>query len=254
MDSYSELAACYDIFMDAVPYEQWFEYILGVFEKYNIPKGLVLDLGCGTGIMTELLADAGYDMIGVDMSCDMLYEAMEKREASGHDILYLCQDMREFELYGTVGAIVSVCDSINYLLDDEDVINTLKLVNNYLDPEGIFVFDFNTLYKYREIIGDTTIAENREDYSFIWENFYNDDTHVNEYDVTIFSKEGEFFRKSCETHLQRGYTVDEMREFASKAGLKIMEITDADLGGAVKEDTQRVHMVLMEQGKNGQNN
>lgn len=249
MESYSELAECYDIFMDAVPYEQWLGYIRNMFEKYNIPQGLVLDLGCGTGILTEMLAEAGYDMIGVDLSYDMLCEAMEKRARSGHDILYLCQDMREFELYGTVGAIVSVCDSINYLLDDDDVITTMKLVNNYLDPKGIFVFDFNTVYKYKEIIGDTTIAENRDDYSFIWENYYHDDTHVNEYDVTIFSRVDDLYRKSCETHLQRGYTVEEMQEFASKAGLLFMEATDADTGKEINECTQRVHMVLMEQGK-----
>ena len=249
MDSYSGLASCYDIFMDETPYEQWMQYILDKFNKYNVPKELVLDLGCGTGTLTELLADAGFDMIGVDASEEMLDIAQQKKYESGKDILYLLQDMREFELYGTVRAVVCVCDSVNYLLSDEDVIQTFKLVNNYLDPGGIFVFDFNTVYKYAEVIGDTTIAENRDDYSFIWENFYDEDSHINEYDVTIFAKEGDQYTKSVETHLQRGYTIKEMEQFIEAAGLELLEIEDADTSMEVSETSERIHIVAREKGK-----
>ena len=243
MDSYSELANCYDIFMDDTPYDRWLDYVTGVFERYGVPKELVLDLGCGTGTFTQMLSLKGYDMIGVDMSSDMLDIAMAKRDQLGLDILYLLQDMREFELYGTVRAVVSVCDCINYLLSDEDVIKTFRLVENYLDKDGIFVFDFNTVYKYREVIGDSTIAENRENYSFIWENYYSDDDGINEYDLTIFSKEGELYRKSTETHLQKGYTVSRMKEFIKVAGLELLEISDADTGQDAGEKSERVHMV-----------
>ena len=102
-------------------------------------------------------------MIGVDNSGEMLAEAMEKRVESGHDILYLLQDMQEFELYGTVRAIVSVCDSLNYITEREELLQVFRLVNNYLDPEGLFLFDMNTIHKYRDILGDTTIAENRDE-------------------------------------------------------------------------------------------
>lgn len=249
MNSYSELADCYDIFMEDTPYERWLEFVLNRFDKYKVPKGLVLDLGCGTGTFTQMLSDKGYDMIGVDVSDEMLGKALLKRDESGGDILYLLQDMREFELYGTVGAVVSVCDSINYLLTDEDVIQTFKLVNNYLDPGGIFIFDFNTLYKYREVIGDTTIAENREDYSFIWDNYFHEDEHINEYEVTIFSREGELFRKSEETHFQRGYTIEEMKYFAEESGMVVLEITDAETEVEPNDISQRIHMVVKEQGK-----
>ena len=249
MDSYSELASCYDLFMDETPYDRWMQYILEKFDKYNVPKELVLDLGCGTGTLTQMLADEGYDMIGVDSSAEMLEMAQEKRVESGLDILYLMQDMREFELYGTVRAVVSVCDSVNYLLSNEDVIQTFKLVNNYLDPKGLFIFDFNTIYKYAEVIGDTTIAENRDDYSFIWENYYDEESHINEYEVTIFAREEEYYTKTVETHLQRGYTIEEMVSFIEKAGMELLEIQDADTGLEATQTSERIHIVAREKGK-----
>lgn len=142
MDAYSSFASVYDQFMDNVPYEEWAEYLTGLLGEYQVHDGLVLDLGCGTGSLTEILAKKGYDMIGIDNSEDMLQIAMEKRADSGLDILYLLQDMREFELYGTVAAVVSICDSMNYLTDYEDLVQTLKLVNNYLDPQGCFYFRY----------------------------------------------------------------------------------------------------------------
>ena len=132
------------ISMEALPVymiNSWGEYLKSLLEEQGVSDGLVLELGCGTGSLTEILADSGYDMIGVDLSADMLDIAMEKREQSGNNILYLLQDMREFELYGTVRAVVSICDSMNYLPCEEDFLQTLKLVNNYLDPEGVFIFD-----------------------------------------------------------------------------------------------------------------
>ena len=124
MEAYTSFASVYDIFMDNVPYEEWGEYLRGLLEEYGAESGLVVELGCGTGAMTEILAGYGYDMIGVDNSEEMLELAMDKKLASGHDILYLLQDMREFELYGTVRAAVSVCDSVNYITEPEAIILT----------------------------------------------------------------------------------------------------------------------------------
>lgn len=249
MDAYTDFALVYDTLMDNTPYERWCEIITGILKRYGIEKELVLDLGCGTGTLTELLAKEGYDMIGVDFSEEMLNRAMEKREESGLQILYLLQDMREFELYGTVKAVVSVCDSLNYLLEEDDIIETFRLVNNYLDPQGLFIFDFNTVYKYRDVIGDTTIAENRDDCSFIWENYYHEEERINEYDVTFFIKEGELFRRFEETHYQRGYTAEEMRVYLEKAGLEFVSMQDADTLLEVTEESQRVYMVAREKGK-----
>ena len=179
MDAYTTFAQVYDLFMDNVPYEEWSEYLLSVLKEYGIHSGVICDLGCGTGKMTRLLAKAGYDMIGVDLSEDMLAIASGQNEEG---ILYLCQDMCELELYGTAKAMVSVCDSINYLLEEDEIVWTLQSVNRYLEPGGIFIFDFNTVYKYETVLGDTTICENREEGSFIWENYYDKEEQINEYD------------------------------------------------------------------------
>lgn len=189
MEAYTSFAYVYDTFMDNVPYGEWARHIREKLCEHGVTDGIVLDLGCGTGTMTERLAGYGYDMIGVDNSEGMLELAMEKKTESGYDILYLLQDMRGFELYGTVRAVVSVCDSVNYITEPDELEEVFRLVNNYLDPKGIFLFDFNTVHKYRDVIGDSTIAEDRGVCSFIWDNRYYEKEQINEYDLTLFIAE-----------------------------------------------------------------
>ena len=248
MEAYTEFAQVYDRFMDNVPYEAWCEGISKILTEHGISEGLVLDLGCGTGTMTRLLRQKGYDMIGVDASAEMLEIA---RNHPDEGILYLQQDMREFELYGTVRAVICLCDSLNYLLEENDLLTTFKLVNNYLDPNGLFIFDFNTVYKYETVIGDSTIAENREDCSFIWENYYTAEDQINEYDLTIFVKQQkDLFRKFTETHLQRGYTLETMKRLVEQSGLIFVEALDADTHGSVTETSERIYVIAREHGKN----
>lgn len=267
MEAYTSFASVYDTFMDNVPYGEWGGYIYTLLCRYGVKSGIILDLGCGTGTITEILAGYGYDMIGVDNSEDMLELAMEKRIASGHDILYLLQDMREFELYGTVRAVVSVCDSVNYITEPEELAGVFRLVNNYLDPGGIFIFDFNTEYKYREVMGDCTIAEDRGPCSFIWDNCYYEEERINEYDLTLFIREGTapgqnegaeeddteengaLYRKYTETHFQRGYTLEEIRELLSSAGLIFQAAYDMDTREAAGEKSERVCVIARECGK-----
>lgn len=238
MDAYTGFAEVYDLFMDQVPYEKWSRRITEILKEYGIPDGLVLDLGCGTGSMTELLADAGYDMIGVDASEEMLELASEKRAESGHDILYLLQDMREFELYGTVRAIVSVCDSLNYITEEEELLQVFRLVWNYLDPDGVFFFDMNTIYKYKEMLGETTIAENREEGSFIWENYYDPEERLNQYDLTLYVRdEDDRYVRFEETHIQKAYALERVLELLEKAGLKAEQIFDSDTEKKVTDTT-----------------
>ncbi|NBJ92587.1 class I SAM-dependent methyltransferase [bacterium 1xD42-62] len=276
--------------MEDTPYEEWADFLEDLIKKYGISKplgerkdfsngegnltlagtagredenrmvqeealeterNLVLDLGCGTGTLTELMYAKGYDMIGVDNSEAMLHEALEKKEKSGSEILYLCQDIRDLDLYSTVGTVLSVCDSFNYLLEDDEIEGVFSLVNNYLYPGGLFIFDFNTVYKYEKVIGDTTIAENRETCSFIWENYYHEQERINEYDLTIFVKEEKsgLFRRFTETHLQRGYRLDEMLGFVEKAGMEVILVLDADTHEKPGEMSERIYVAARERGK-----
>ena len=236
-ESYESFAGVYDLFMDNIDYPAWCTYLIGILKEYGIEDGLIAELGCGTGSMTDLLAAEGYDMIGIDNSPDMLEVAQEKRVESGLDILYLMQDMREFELYGTVRAVVSICDCMNYILEEDDLLQVFSLVNNYLDPGGIFIFDLNTVYKYQEILGEQTIAEDREECSFIWDNFYDEEERINEYQLSMFiQNEQGTYNKYEELHLQKAYEQEEVVSFLYEAGFSSVRVLDAETMDEVKED------------------
>ena len=245
MEAYTGFSEVYDIFMDNVPYKEWAEYIIGLLKEYGIEDGILCELGCGTGKMTKILSDSGFDMIGIDSSADMLDIALEKRSNDGR-ILYLNQDMKEMELYGTVRAFVSCCDSVNYLLMEDELSELFKLADNYLDPKGLFIFDMNTRYKYEELLADNVFAENREDASFIWENYYDAEEGINEYDLTLFVKEGELYRKYEETHYQKAYDIDRVKKLIEDSGLKLIAVYDAYTRDSVREDSDRVVFVAQE--------
>ncbi|MCL2253903.1 MAG: class I SAM-dependent methyltransferase [Lachnospiraceae bacterium] len=246
----------YDILMQDVPYEKWLLRIINWIKEYGISsnrksgdydedeKNLVVDLGCGTGTLTEMLSNQGYDMIGIDNSASMLSVAAAKRDESESKTLYLCQDMREMELYSTVGTVVCVCDSLNYIVAEDDILKIFKLVNNYLYLGGIFIFDFNTVYKYREIIGDTTIAENHDCCSFIWENYYHFEERINEYEVTFFIREESgCFVKCVENHIQKGFELDMIKRLLAASGLEFVIAIDDESDGAPDDRSERIVVI-----------
>ena len=159
--------------------------------------------------------------------------------------MYLCQDMREFELYGTVRAIICICDSMNYILEEEEILGILtSAAHNYLDYGGLFIFDLNTEYKYRELLGEQTIAENREEGSFIWENYYDEESMINEYDLTLFVKEPSgLYRKEEENHFQRAYSLGTIRELVKRSGLNLLHIYDAFTHEPARKDSERVYVI-----------
>ena len=248
-ESYTSFAQVYDMFMDNVDYPAWSKYLIQLLKEYQVEDGLVLDLGCGTGNMTELLAKEGYDMIGVDNSEDMLEIASEKRAESGLNILYLLQDMREFELYGTVKAVVSICDSINYILEEDDLREVFSLVNNYLDPKGMFIFDLNTEAKF-QAMGSEKIAEARDEGSFIWENEYDEEEKINSYDLTLFIREeDDLYRRYQETHFERAWSLDEIKKALTEAGMEFVAAYDAFTKNAPRKESDRIYVVAREHGK-----
>ncbi len=245
-EMYTSFAQVYDLFMEDTPYAQWADTIHRILTEEGCGGGLVCELGCGTGRMTRELAARGYDMTGIDLSPDMLAIAREMEPPEGaRPILYLNQDMRGFELYGTMAAIVSVCDCINYITDPGELQQVFALVQNYLDPDGIFIFDINSRYKYQEVLAENTFSEMREDACYVWENSFDPETQENIYDLELFVREDEsgLYQRFHETHIQRAYGREEIRGWLEHAGLFLQRELDLDTGGAVREDSQRICFV-----------
>ena len=260
---YTDFARVYDELMDNTPYEMWCNRLDQLIASYGVSRptrdaegildserNLVVDLGCGTGTLTELLYQKGYDCIGVDNSEEMLGIAMEKKVESGSEILYLHQDMRELDLYSTVGTVISVCDSVNYILEEEELLQVFRLVNNYLDPKGIFIFDFNTAAEYRNPLRKAPIVETDEDDTMIWENFFDEESGINEHRVLFFLKgEDDRYDKVEEYHEQMAYSLADMKEALAEAGMEFVAAYAAETRNAPTETTPRIYVIARENGK-----
>jgi len=251
MQAYEGFASIYDIFMGDVDYDGWVEYVQKIWERYNKKPSLIAELGCGTGNITGRLAKKGYDMIGIDISEEMLFEAMEKARRDNLEILYLQQDMTEFELYGTVDIVLSLCDSMNYITDDEDMLKVFKLANNYLNPKGLFIFDLNTEYKFKEILACNTFAETTDDAAYIWENTYDEEEKINEYYVNFFinDEKSGMYERVEEAHYERAYSLEEIKGFIEESGMEFLAAYDAFTFDEPKQNSERIYVVAREKGK-----
>lgn len=250
MEIYGDFAKVYDEFMQDVPYIQWGRHIEKIWDKYNISPKLIAELGCGTGELTNYFAKKDIDVIGIDNSDQMLSIANNKSVAQSLEVLYLLQDMQEFELYGTVDSIYSTCDSLNYLLNKEELLETFKLVNNYLEAGGLFIFDVNTSYKYEEILADNVFAYNADEASYIWENYYYLEDEINEYLVTFFVREesGKYIKYE-EMHYERMYKIDTIKSLLSKANMELLGVFDDYSFEPIKSNTQRATFIAREKEK-----
>lgn len=237
-EGYEAIARVYDKLNADIDYAAWANFIEACFDRYLTARPeLVLDLACGTGRMTLPLADKGYDMIGVDGSADMLAQAFERAEGRG-DILWLLQDMRAFELYGTVGAVTCCLDSLNYLLSYEDLARCLACVHNYLDPDGLFLFDMNTPYKFEHTYGDNayvledelvwdegTETEERAAVFCGWQNHFDPKTRLCEFDLSLFEElENGTYRRADEHQTERCYSLEEITSALENAGFELLGV------------------------------
>lgn len=242
MDAYTSFASVYDLFMDNVPYEEWCVFLCKILAQHGITDGPVLDLGCGTGKMTRLMSEQGYDMTGIDNAAEMLQiAAMEPGEVP---ILYLLQDMQDLELDGCVRAVYSVCDCVNYVLDEEELQQAFSRVHEYLEEDGVFIFDVNTSYKYTKLLAENTFAESRDEGSFIWDNYYDEEERINEYDLTLFIPEGdELYRRYTETHYQRNYETETLLKLLKNAGFIDICVYDDYTDAPLCETSERAVFV-----------
>ena len=223
---YDILAPIYDGINAEIDYSAWADFIEKIIEReYRGRPELVLDLCSGTGSMTLELARRGYDMTGVDLSAEMLDIARERAEREGlsDKMLWLCQDMRELELYGTVDVAVSCLDSINHLTSSADLSRCLSLVHNYLIPNGIFIFDVNGKYKFENIYASSTYAMEEKGSVCIWQNDYNPKTKLCDFYITVFSEQADGrYARYDDAQRERMYTLSTLRRRLESAGFEFI--------------------------------
>ena len=221
---YDLLAPFYDAINADIDYNKWADFIDEIFKRTMKTKPeLVLDLGCGTGSMTLALADRGYDMTGIDYSAEMLDIARGRAEKAGKDILWLQQDMTEFELYGTVDATVCCLDCINHLTEEDALSDCLRLVHNYLIPDGIFVFDVNGKMKFETIYADNTYTMEEDGALCVWQNYYDVDEQICDFYITLFKERADgLYQRFDEEQCERMYTLRELKEALEKAGFEFL--------------------------------
>lgn len=224
---YSSLASVYDVLNRDFDYSGYAKFLDSEIKEWESQKtSLVLDLACGTGKITFALGDLGYDMTGVDLSSDMLSVAKDYSCEKGiNNILWLCQDMREFELYGTVDACVCCLDSINYLTKLKDVEACFKTVHNYLIPNGVFIFDINTPYRFETVYGDNAYILESEGSLCAWQNEYNKKTKICKFYLSIFEEcENGSYERSDEMQIERSYTRAQISALLKKCGFELLQV------------------------------
>lgn len=254
-DGYRAIARVYDRLNDEIDYRAWADFNEKIFDNcLDKRPQIVLDLACGTGSMTLEMARRGYDMIGIDGSEDMLSVAYSRaltEIADSNRPLYLLQDMREFELYGTVGAVLCCLDSINYLTEEDDVNKCFSCVHNYLDPDGLFVFDVNSPYKFETVYGDNDyiLEDEAEDesgkYSVYcgWQNRYDRKTGICDFYLSLFEEADGFYRRSDEHQRERCYSAKKLKEMLKNNGFELVGLYGGYDMSEPKEDCERYYIV-----------
>ncbi|MCR5214398.1 MAG: class I SAM-dependent methyltransferase [Eubacterium sp.] len=265
MSQYKFFASVYDRMMDNIPYDEWEQYLLQILYKYNVPPdAAITELGCGTGIMTRRLADYGFTMTGIDLSKDMLDIAIKAQAEvktygnnrndsacpdiyGGSDIEYYQMDMRAFAVDEKQDAIISIADSMNYLLTNEDLYQTLKSVHRNLKKGGIFIFDLKTEYLYREYMDGRTFKENLGDFSYIWKNHYDEEKMIHSYYLRFKYMDPDNPGKKLKTeelHRQRVFKAGDIKEASLKAGFNKASVYGELSFEKPRIDSQRIYVVL----------
>lgn len=235
---YSAFAKVYDHMQYDVDYEFWADQIDAAIKKYHQTTKRVLELACGTGRIAKLLYDKGYIMEGSDISEEMLSTAQESAFEEGKKIKFFCQDMVELNLNRTYDTCVLMCDGLNYVTDNAALRAVFQNVYNHLTDNGLFIFDLSTYYKLSQVIGNHTFAETFEESAYIWDNHFDEETNILEFDLTLFIDEGEGYERYEEFHQQRAYKRHEV-EAVIMSHFEILEISDGDAFDTLHDQSQR---------------
>ena len=241
MKAYSVFAHIYDKMMDNIPYEEWKDYLLRMMYLYRVsPSASIAELGCGTGTMTGLLVEEGLDVMGLDISLDMLAEARKKYP----DISFLEADMRDFKLPEKKDVIVSICDSINYVLTTEDLVKTFSSVRENLNKGGIFIFDLKTKFFFENALDGRTYRDRGSGFRCTWKNHFDASSNIHSYLLDIKVKDGGKWVSTQEVHRQRAFAAREIIEAAKLSGFEKGGAYDAFTFDKPKKRSDRIYIVL----------
>lgn len=244
MDIYNKFAKVYDELMNDFNYEEWFSYIEDVFKMHNKTPRKILEMACGTGSLSYYFAENMYKLTAFDLSEEMLSKADDKLKKY-KNVKMLKQNMIDFKFNEKFEAIISICDSINYILEKKDLIDTFKNVYNHLEDGGIFIFDINSFYKLEKILGNNIFIEDREDIFYSWENYFHEESNICDFYLTFFIGDGENYKRFNENHRERAYKIEEIIEVLKIAGFENNYIYDCFTFNKPNKETQRVNFVAI---------
>lgn len=237
---YRDFAEVYDLLTGDVDYERRADYMLELFRKFDREPTLLLDLACGTGSFSNAFAERGMSVIGVDISPEMLSRARENAAQRGNDILYLCQDAAELDLYGTVDGAVCCLDSLNHITDYEQLCMAIARVSLFLEKDRLFIFDVNTEYKHAEVLGNNTFVMDEEEVYCVWSNEYDPEMRITDIAIDFFvPSESGLYERMGEEFSERAYTPGELQKAVENAGLELLAVYEELTEENVKKDTQR---------------
>lgn len=249
MSGYGDFAYYYDVLTENVDYESRCDYIFNLLADNGVGKGILLDLACGTGSLSMLLGEKGYEVIGVDASEEMLSVAQEKRYESEADVIFLCQKMEELDLFGTINAAVCTLDSINHVTDEEKVREIIRRVSLFMEDKGIFLFDVNTPYKHRSVLGNNTFVYDMDEVYCVWQN-ETDENMLTSVSLDIFERDEEedTYYKYSEQFQERGYELSFLEELLKENKFELIGIYEEMTTDPVKDNTERAVFVARKIG------
>lgn len=246
---YANFASVYDRLMQDVPYDRWVANLEVIFGRFGITGKRVLDLGCGTGNVALPLAIKGFQVTALDLSAEMLALAEHKARESGVKVTFICQDMREMEVPGEFDLVISMCDSMNYLLTDAELEQVFANAAGVLRDGGWLVFDLNSVYKIEQVFGDNTYTLLDQDVAYIWENHYDPLERVCKMSLTFFVQKSDgLYERFSEEHRERAYSIEEVWQALERAGFKPAGVLTEDNLEPPVPETERIYFIAQKKG------
>jgi len=242
-EQYGGFAYLYDRLMEDVDYGEWANYVETIMMQEANKPHKILELACGTGNITIPLSHKGYDVIGLDISEDMLMVAKNKALKNNKNIFFIQQDMTDLQLEDKYDCVLSMCDGINYIVNEKDLTKVFQNVYDTLEDEGVFIFDISSHYKIKNILGNNTFGENLDDICYIWENYFDEDSSTIEMELTFFVQDGKYYRKEEEYHIQRAYQLEEIINILNQVNFNNIKVYDGFNFNKPKSDSERIFFV-----------